>query len=196
METLVDKQLYTVEQFEQFKQRRENQDRLVELVHGEIREKVVTQAHGIIVMNIGGEVRAWVKPRKLGRVGTEISHRRPGDRYNERLPDISFTLGLDEPVVTSGSMMRMPDLAVEVKSPGNTLRELREKAEYMLQNGCKLVWLVYPETHSVEVCTLAAREDDIPGEMQIHTLHEGDILDGGDVLPGFVLSLATIFDLD
>lgn len=191
---IIDKQLYVVEQFEQFMQQPENRDCLFELVHGEIREKVVTQEHGIIVMNIGSEIRVWVKPRKLGRVGTEISHRSPGDRYNDRRPDVSFTAGVDEPVVTEGSMQRMPDLAVEVKSPGNTQRQLREKAEYLLQNGSRIVWLVYPVSRTVEVCTLTD-SGTVPGAMQIQTLDENGTLHGGDVLPGFTLAIRDIFDL-
>lgn len=45
--------------------------------------------------------------------------------------------------------------------------------------GVQLVWLVNPETRTVEVCTAS---DHSP------LLHEGDLLDGGAVLPDFVLS--------
>lgn len=191
MDVVIDKQLYTVEQFDRYIRQR---DGLFELVHGEIREKLVTEEHGVIVVNIAAEIRAWIKPRKLGRVGTEISHRRPGDRYNDRLPDVSYTVGL-EAIVTEGSVPRMPDLAVEVKSPTNTPRQLREKAEYMLQNGCKLVWLVYPESKSIEVCTLTDTSD-IPESLRVVIIEGDGAVDGDDVLPGFSLTLATIFDLD
>ena len=39
----------------------------------------------------------------------------------------------------------MPDLAVEIQSPGNTLAELRRKAALYLTKGTELVWLVLPE---------------------------------------------------
>ena len=49
----------------------------------------------------------------------------------------------------------MPDLAVEVLSPSNSLPELRRKAEVYLQHGTALVWLVNPSGMTVEVWRLA-----------------------------------------
>ena len=77
----------TVEAFEQFELLPENADRLFELINGEIVEKVPTEEHGIIVLNIAAPVREWVRQYKRGRVGVEIRHNRPGDRHNARLPD-------------------------------------------------------------------------------------------------------------
>jgi Uma2 family endonuclease len=59
----------------------------------------------------------------------------------------------------------------------------RKRREYF-EAGVQLVWLVHPETRTVEVCTASD---------QSSLLHEGDILDGGAVLPGFVLSLNELF---
>jgi Uma2 family endonuclease len=78
----------------------------------------------------------------------------------------------------------MPDLAVEIKSPDDTVKELREKAAYYLANGARLVWLIYPAKHMVEVYTP-------DGDVEI--LVEGDLLTGGDVLPGFSLPVAEVF---
>jgi Uma2 family endonuclease len=49
------------------------------------------------------------------------------------MPDVSFRAGND-PVVTEGAVMQMPDLAVEIQSPTDKPRELREKAHYYLQS--------------------------------------------------------------
>ncbi len=87
-------------------------------------------------------------------------------------------------MVTKGAVPRFPDLAVEVKSPGDSYRQMREKAAYYLANGTKLVWLVYPEKRLVEVY----RAD---GDIQILT--GDDTLDGGDVLPGFSMTVSDIF---
>jgi Uma2 family endonuclease len=53
-----------------------------------------------------------------------------------------------------------------------------------LQAGVRLVWLVDPASRTVSVF----RPDAAP-----RTLGEGDILDGGDILPGFSLPVAEIF---
>jgi len=175
---------YTVAEFEQILAEPENSERLLELVNGEIIEKMPTEEHGIIVLNIGGEIRIYLKTNPIGRVGVEIRHRNPEDDYNDRLPDISFTADITNPVVTKGVVLRFPDLAVEVKSPDVSYRQMREKAEYYLANGVKLVWLVYPEKRIVDVY----RAD---GEIQI--LNENDSLDGGEVLPGFSMPVSDIF---
>jgi Uma2 family endonuclease len=180
----VQSKLYTVDEFEQVLALPENRDRLLELVNGEIVEKMPTEEHGIIVLRFGSRILVFVDLHKLGRVGVEIRHRSPEDRYNERLPDISFTADTTTPVVTKGPVPRFPDLAVEVKSPDDTFRQMREKAAYYLANGVKLVWLVYPEKRIVEVYP-------VDGDIQILT--EEDTLDGGDVLPGFSMAVTEIF---
>jgi Uma2 family endonuclease len=176
--------LYTVDQFEQMIALPENSERLLELVNGEIVEKMPTEEHGIVVLRIGSRILVLVDTNKLGRVGVEIRHRNPEDRYNDRLPDISFTADTTTPVVTKGAVLRFPDLAVEVKSPTDSYRQLREKAAYYLANGTKLIWLVYPEKRLVEVY----RAD---GDIEILT--EADTLEGGDVLPGFSMAINEIF---
>jgi Uma2 family endonuclease len=178
----VEQQIYTVEEFEQLLTLPKNRDQLLELVNGEVREKVVTQEHGIIALKIGSPLLIFVEERKLGQVGVEIRHRLPHDRRNSRLPDVSFTRG-STPIVKKGAVLKMPDLAVEIQSPDDTLAEMREKAQFYLANGSKMVWLVYPSTRLVEVLTAH-------GEA---VLTDKDTLDGGDVLPGFKLAVKDIF---
>ncbi len=182
--------LYTVEAFEQFADLPENQDRLLELVHGEIVEKVPTEEHGVLVITLGSLLKNHVKPRKLGKVGTEVLHRKPSDKYNVRMPDVSFRAGND-PIVTEGSVPQMPDLAVEIQSPTNRPREMREKAHYYLRNGSKLVWLIYPRKQAVEECRL-----DSNGEMEVKPLDLEGVLDGSPVLPDFSVPVKEIFEVE
>jgi Uma2 family endonuclease len=79
----------------------------------------------------------------------------------------------------------MPDLAIEIKSPDDTNKSMRERAAYYLAHGSSVVWLVFPEKRLVEVHT--------PEDFE--TLTESDILDGGDLLPGFQVSVRDIFAL-
>jgi Uma2 family endonuclease len=112
----------------------------------------------------------------------EVRYRSPKDRHNARIPDVSYTVG-DEELVTKGSVPQMPALAVEIKSPDDALKKMREKARYYVENGTQLVWLVIPERHIVEVYT--------PDDEQI--LDENDALDGLTVLPGFSLPVREVF---
>jgi Uma2 family endonuclease len=176
--------LITVDQFEQMLALPENRDRLLELINGEIVEKMPTEEHGLLSGNIVTGLNNFVKPQRLGRVGTEVRHRRADDALNTRLPDISFT-STKRPLVTRGSVPHFPDLAVEIKSPDDSVRQLREKAEFYLANGVAVVWLVYPEQRMVEIYSL-------DGDVEI--LLEGDIVTGGEVLPGFSMPVTDIFD--
>lgn len=160
-------------------------DRLFELIHGEIVEKMVTEEHGMIAAKIVIELGIYLKTNPIGRLGVEISHRNPNDEFNERLPDISFRQPADdEEIVREGAVKKMPDLAVEVKSPNNTYKELREKADFYLYSGCQMVWLIYPEKQIVEVYR---------NDADIDILTADETLSGYDVLPDFELKISEIF---
>ncbi len=78
---------YTIEEFERFLALPENADRLFELIDGEIVEKMPTEEHGLIKVNIATELRNFTKPLGLGRVTSEPRARQtPDNRYNSRLP--------------------------------------------------------------------------------------------------------------
>lgn len=174
----------TVAAFEAFIALPENRDRNFELLDGEIVEKMPTEEHGEIAALIAVEIGIYLKQHPIGKVGQEIRHRIPGDEFNAMLPDVSVRKDIDRPAVRQGAVPRVPDLVVEIKSPDDTFRQMRRKAEYYLANGSKLVWLVFPEIREVEVY--------VP-DADVATLTDEDTLDGGDVLPGFTLKLAEIF---
>lgn len=179
----VEKQLMTADEFEEWTERPENRDRLFELIHGEIVEKVPTEEHGYIILKLGSRIVAYIEMRGIGRVVSDARHRLPGEDYNARQPDISYYADATRPIVRRGSVYQTPDLAIEIKSPTDTNKLLREKANYYLATGASAVWLVFPEKRLIEVHT--------PDDYE--TLTEADTLDGGDVLPGFTLPVRDIF---
>ena len=77
-----------------------------------------------------------------------------------------------------------PDLAVEVLSPSDHLSDALAKIAMYLEAGVRLVWLVDPGSRTVGIY----RPDIGPIILQ-----ESDVLEGGDVLPSFQLSVADIF---
>ena len=174
--------LYTVDEFEHLLEQPEYSERLLELIDGEIVEKMPTEKHGEVTALIVMALGAFIVPNKLGRLGVEVRHRIPSDDHNSRLPDISFISG-KRPSVTEGSVPQMPDLAIEVKSPSDSLKDMRERAHYYLLNGTKLVWLFDPVKRFAIALTLEDEE----------VFLEHETLDGGDVLPGFKLVLKDIF---
>jgi Uma2 family endonuclease len=188
---LIDKTLHTRADLWEMIRRAESlgEPTLFELIHGEAKLKMVTMRHGIVAGNIYGHLWMFVRKHKLGHVMQEVHFGTAGDPYNDRVPDVSFvSVARNLPVIDKGTAPFMPDLAVEVKSDGNTYKELRGKAEYYLQNGAQLVWLMYPEKHQVEVCTL---NDD--HNLRIEVYSEGSIA-GRTLLPDFSVSLDEIFE--
>ncbi len=103
-------------------------------------------------------------------------------------PDISFVRA--ERVPPSGLPVRFwegpPDLAVEVRSPSNSAPDIQRKVALYLRAGTRLVWVVDPARQQV---TVHAAGD------AARTLVAQDVLDGGDVLPGFRVPVAELFDL-
>ncbi len=176
----------TAEAFEAFLVLPENRDRLWELIHGKVVEKVPTEEHGLIVGNILFALKLYIRQTKQGRVGAEIRHQRPNDNHNSRLPDVSYSVDNTRPVVTEGAVPVYPDLAVEVKSPDDSYVEMRDTAHFYLAQGTRMVWLVYPAKRAMEIITA----DDI------QWLMIGDTLSAADVLTGFSVSVAEIFQLD
>jgi len=174
--------LMTVTEFERIAEQED--DRRLELIHGEIVEKMPTEEHGVLVARLVAKLLGYVDDNDLGRVAVEPRHRAPNDELNSRIPDLAFT-SKDRalPLTKRGSVPLMPDLAVEVQSPGQSDKFLADKAAYYLANGSRMVWLVYPSKKLVEVLTADDRQ----------LLIVGDTLSGGDVLPGFTLELAALF---
>jgi Uma2 family endonuclease len=176
----------TIEEFEAMLDQPQNENRLIELIDGEVVEKVVSEVHGVIVMRLGHKIMLYLDTHPIARVTSEVHHRGAAGKGNVYQPDIAVTLLENAlPVSDRGAVARMPDLAVEVWSPSNSLTSLRKKADYYLANGSRLVWIIYPKKRLVEVYD--ANQD-------VEILTAGDTLEGGDILPGFTLAVTDIFE--
>jgi Uma2 family endonuclease len=103
-----------------------------------------------------------------------------------RAPDLAFVCRERLPPENQprGFWEIAPDLVVEVVSPNDTRAEIQLKVREWIEAGVRLVWVVYPDSRTVEVIrTLLDREE----------LTADDTLDGGDVLPGFSCAVAELF---
>lgn len=83
-----------------------------------------------------------------------------------------------------------PDLAVEVKSPGNEPIEMFDKVETYLRYGSRMVWVLYPKEKIVRIFTPA------PAGYHVEIRTEADTLTGGNILPGFSVPVADLFPPD
>jgi Uma2 family endonuclease len=173
-----------VEEFDRFILRPENRNRIFEYIGGEIVEVPSNPYASNISSRINRRIGNFVEEQDLGFVTGEAGgYWVSGERY---APDVAFiSKDRQDELARQGYNPNPPDLAVEVDFPSSiqSQRELRIKIANYLAAGV-VVWVVLPEVKQIEVYT--------PGQPM--KLYQGDdILDGGDVLPGFKLMVKEVF---
>ena len=158
---------------------------LVELVHGTLIEKTMGMRESQVAAMLVRLLLNFVHPRKLGAVlGADATLRMPGG--NVRVPDASFIAAERLPAKVKRMPQICPDLAAEVLSESNTPEEIRKKRAELFSGGTRLMWVIDARTGAAVVYTDGAAE----GEAVAADGH----LDGGDVLRGFRVSLAELFE--
>jgi len=176
-------QLVTAEELE----RMGHQDFGYELVRGElVPVSPPGGEHGELATRIAAALYGFVQARRLGTVYVETGYVLFRDPDTVRGPDVSF-LSRDRAARVRdrrGFVPGAPDLAIEIRSPDNTPAELSDKAQEYLDAGARLVWVVDPPSRSVQV-----HQAGHPPRV----LSKGEVLDAGEVLPGFTLPLAELF---
>ncbi len=160
-----------------------------ELIRGVLSETMPPgRKHGRIQARLMSSLVVFVEASNLGFVVGETGVRLEQDPDTVRAPDIAYfsneRVPLGEREADDGYSEIAPDLTVEVVSPNDTRRAVHDKALMWRQNGVRLVWVVYPDTRTVDV-----HAEDLP----VTTLTGDDAVDGLDVLPGFTCPVSEIF---
>jgi Uma2 family endonuclease len=161
-------------------------DRLCELIDGVLVEKTMGYLESLLALAIAHALRTFVRSRGLGIVLGADGMLRILPRQ-VRIPDVCFINwtrfpGGELPQVQIPAVA--PDLAVEILSPGNTVGEMQRKLDDYFAAGVRLVWYVDPAARRATAYTAAGLGT---------TYSEADSLSGGEVLPGFALSLRDLF---
>lgn len=141
--------------------------------------------HSLVAATVFEFLLNFLKQLATGRVLMEAGYVLSRDPLTIREPDISFLsneriLTTDEDDYFEGA----PELAVEVVSPSDSAQDLQVKVRQYLRFGAKQVWVLYPKTKTVEVHCHG-----IPTA----TLEESQTLTGGDLLPGFSVTVSDLF---
>ena len=168
----------------------ENTDKRFELINGELFEMAPPGwEHGTLAGEIYHFFRLFDPERKLGNPTVDSGFYPAADRSTLLSPDVAFTRIERAPERKFKKWVPlMPDIAVEVQSPSNTLADLRRKAAIYLEHGTQLVWIVIPDRKGVDVCRL-----DDSGDIRAEFIGVDGSLSGESVLPGFQLELAALF---
>jgi Uma2 family endonuclease len=141
--------------------------------------------HGEIAMEIAAALREFVRARKLGKVVVEAGFCVAREPDTVRAPDVAFVRGERIPAGGVRAFFQgAPDLAVEVISPNDRAGDVIAKAGDWLRYGCTAVWVVTPETETVNVYS---------NRQKTHFLSEEDTLVCEELLPGFCLPVSQIF---
>lgn len=141
--------------------------------------------HGVCCSKVGRLLGNHVDAGRLGWVttnGTGVVFERGPDTL--RGPDVAFWRIERQPTIPDGYFEVPPDLAVEVLSPDDRRGAVRAKIKEYVFYGVPLVWLIDPELRSVTVYA---------GRMRGTELDEAEVIDGGDVLPGFACKVSDLF---
>lgn len=179
----IQKKTYTYAEYTELTHAPENADRILELVDGEIVEQMPSFTPSKIAARISYYVTQYNITHNIGYVtGADGGYVMSDD--NTFIPDVGYIAKVRLPVEPEREVPVPPDLAVEVKSPTDSKRMLRQKAEKYLYFGTKLVWLIFPDDQIVEVYYL---------DEDVQTYGQDATLDGKDILPGFTLPVQKIF---
>jgi len=159
---------------------------ICELVDGVLVEKTMGYFESRIAVALIRFLDAFVEEHDLGLVFGEAATWRILPRQ-VRVPDVCFMSWRhfpDRKLPTEPMPKLAPDLAVEVLSKGNRPGEMRRKLRDYFESGVRLVWFIDPRTLTAKAYT---SPDDV-----VEIAADGS-LEGGEVLPGFVLPLRQLF---
>jgi Uma2 family endonuclease len=162
---------------------------LYEVIDGRIVEKAIGAYENWLAAVIFGVLDRYAEANAAGRVVQEMIFDLRPHVTRERRPDVAFVSferwPRDLRIPRTRSWVVIPDVAVEIISLTNTADDVAEKLREYFQVGVRQVWVVYPGQAWVYAYTSTT---------SVHVLAPGDVLDGGDVLPGLGLSLRDLFD--
>ena len=157
-----------------------------ELLRGEvIRTPIPKSRHGLIQAQIAYLLQDAVRFLNLGwvTIGSGVVIERDLDTVFG--PDVAFCSIARHPERPEGYLEIPPDLVVEVLSPDDRRKNVREKIKEYVKSGVKLVWLVDPEMKTVTVYA---------GSLRGTELDETETITGGEVLPEFACKVAEFFE--
>lgn len=160
-----------------------------ELVDGQLVEKPMAKKSNNIAAMMGFELISFFKRNPIAGVYNEQGFRcfgQTGDSLRIRKSDVAVVLNerAEADASETAFFSIRPDIAIEVMSPTDLVEELQGKLEDYRRADVPLVWIVHPETQSIEIHR---------GRGPINVLHLGDTLTGEPVLPGLEIKIDDLF---
>jgi Uma2 family endonuclease len=162
--------------------------RQVELIDGTLVEKATSLRAGFLASELVHRISSWNDV--VGNRGITLGASAPVKLAKGvvRIPSVSFVNWdrIPNRVIPDESVATItPNLAVDFFNAENTRAEMERKLKEYFLSEVQLVWYADPRKRTVQVYT---SPDDVT------ELGENDTLDGGDVLPGFSVPVASLFE--
>lgn len=187
---VIQQKLYTVDDVWELSHRPENDNKYYYLIDGELFwDMPPGGVHGDLAAELVYRLRSFADGQDLGKFTVESGYYPTDDPHTLLAPDVAFISKARAPQPFPNKFVPiMPDLAVEIMSPTDSLQAVRRKAAVYLANGTALVWIVLPVEQGVDVC----RAGEGSG-LNIQFVGRDGCLSGEDILPGFELELNLLF---
>ncbi|MSU79229.1 MAG: Uma2 family endonuclease [Gemmataceae bacterium] len=162
---------------------------LFEIIDGKREEKAMGFLASIIASSLGRSLGIYAENHQIGLVILEAIYR--FSDASSRRPDISLIsyeqlAAIPNLLSDPAEPEIVPKLAIEVISPTNTYTGIEIKLIKYFTAGVEAVWVVHPTIQRVYV---------YPSPMACKIFGIDDILDGGNVVPGFALPLRELFTI-
>jgi Uma2 family endonuclease len=163
---------------------------LYEVVKGRRVEKPPAGTFQALVASIlSQKLGRHARTNGLGRVVSQMLFEIDQTGATKRSPDVAFVSyerwARNRKVNTEYRWDVIPDLAIEVVGLSHLAAEVNKKIGEYFKAKVRRVWVVYPIDRLVYV---------YESRKKVVILDVNDELDGGDLLPGFRLSLAELFE--
>jgi Uma2 family endonuclease len=165
---------------------RDTERRLYELVDGTLVEKAMGWQESFLAGILLQWLNNYLDQKRLGvATGPDGMTRLFGDTV--RGPDVAFVTWERLP---DGRLPRepvpdlVPNFVIEVLSSGNTYAEMSRKRREYFHAGVELLWMVDHRSRTVTVFNSA---------LDFTVFREGQMLDGGTVLPGWQVDVSDLF---
>ena len=183
----ITERLYTVDELWELVSQDEYQ--FAELHYGEL---IVAGGSGAVSSILAGfllrKIGDFVDKHQLGYItGADGHYVFSEDPAVAVIPDVAFVSKDRMPKPVPVKFLHIaPNLAIEVISPSERAKDIRQKIELYLKYGTDLVWTIYPSLKHIDIHRQSNRS-------QTETLGIDDTLSGETVLEGFTLPVKEIF---
>ncbi|WP_339875850.1 Uma2 family endonuclease [uncultured Algoriphagus sp.] len=170
-------------------------DEMVELIKGKVfrsaaaaprrkHQEVAGLLHSRFLVHLEGkQCKVYIAPFD---VRLPIKSIRNEDIYTVVQPDICVVC--DRSKLDEAGCVGAPDLIVEVLSPGNNKKEVRNKYEVYEESGVREYWIIHPSEETMIIYSL------VEGKYKPSRLFSSGDVVKSECIPGFELDLEEFFE--